>query len=121
MVWIVTQTIAFVIVVSFQCMPVDSYWNTTIPRKCLDSQAFVYSAAGVSIFEDFWIMFLPVWELKALKLDLRKKFTLGFMFALGSLWVHLSLPMFNLLILSPQCLYHQHDSTEVHRFIWNFH
>lgn len=121
MVWIVAQTIAFVIVVSFQCMPVDSYWNTTIPRKCLDSQAFVYSAAGVSIFEDFWIMFLPVWELKALKLDLRKKITLGFMFALGSLWVHLSPPMFNLLILSPQCLYHQHDSTEVHRFIWNFH
>jgi hypothetical protein len=88
--WVVAQTIAFVVVISFQCTPVDSYWNTTIPGKCIDSRAFVYSAAGVSIFEDLLIMFLPVWELKALKLDLRKKFALGFMFALGSLWVHLS-------------------------------
>jgi hypothetical protein len=83
--WIVSQTISFVLVVSFQCTPVDSYWDVTIPGKCINSQAFVYAAAGVSIFEDFFIMFLPVWELKALKLDLRKKTALGFMFALGSL------------------------------------
>jgi hypothetical protein len=83
--WIVSQTIAFVLVVSFQCTPVDSYWDVTITGKCINSQSFVYAAAGVSIFEDFFIMFLPVWELKALKLDLRKKTALGFMFALGSL------------------------------------
>jgi hypothetical protein len=85
MVWIVSQTIAFVLVVSLQCTPVDSYWDVRISGKCINSQAFVYAAAGVSIFEDFFIMFLPVWELKALKLDLRKKTALGFMFALGSL------------------------------------
>jgi Fungal rhodopsin domain len=82
---IIAQTIAFALVVSFQCTPVDSYWDTTIPGHCIHSQAFVYSAAGVNILEDLVIMFLPVMELKALKLDLRKKFALGFMFALGSL------------------------------------
>jgi hypothetical protein len=82
---IVAQTISFVVVVSFQCTPVDSYWDVTVPGKCINSQAFVYSAAGVSIFEDFVIMFLPLWELKGLKLDMRKKFALGFIFALGSL------------------------------------
>ncbi|PMD33685.1 hypothetical protein L207DRAFT_589244 [Hyaloscypha variabilis F] len=78
------QTIAFALVIAFQCTPVDSYWDTTIPGKCIHSQAFVYSAAGINILEDLIIMFLPVMELRALKLDLRKKFALGFMFALGS-------------------------------------
>ncbi|KFY91841.1 hypothetical protein V500_04440, partial [Pseudogymnoascus sp. VKM F-4518 (FW-2643)] len=46
--------------------------------------AFVYAAAGFSIFEDFIIMMLPVWELKDLSLNLRKKIALIFLFALGS-------------------------------------
>jgi hypothetical protein len=45
----------------------------------------VYAAAGLSILEDLVIMLLPVMELKALKLDLKKKLALAFMFALGSL------------------------------------
>ena len=82
---ILGQTAAFFFVVCFQCTPVVSYWNTTIPGKCIHSQAFVYAAAGINIMEDLIIMFLPVMELRALKLDLKKKFALGFMFALGSL------------------------------------
>jgi hypothetical protein len=85
MAFIIVQTIALVFVVSFQCTPVDSYWDITIPGKCIHSQAFVYAAAGLSILEDLVIMLLPVMELKALKLDLKKKLALAFMFALGSL------------------------------------
>jgi hypothetical protein len=83
--WMMCQTVAFVIVVSFQCTPIKSVWDITVQGKCINSQAFVYSAAAFSIFEDFVIMLLPIWELKALKLDLRKRVALGFMFALGSL------------------------------------
>jgi hypothetical protein len=82
---IVIQTIAFVIVVSFQCNPVNSYWDAKVRGKCINSLGFVYSAAGVSIFDDIFIMLLPILELKALKLNLRKKFALGLIFALGSL------------------------------------
>lgn len=53
--------------------------------KCINSQAFVYSAAAFGIVEDIVIMLLPVWELRALRLDLRKRVALGFMFASGSL------------------------------------
>ncbi|KAH8746684.1 hypothetical protein F5882DRAFT_446278, partial [Hyaloscypha sp. PMI_1271] len=84
MAFIIVQTIALALVVSFQCTPVDSYWDITIPGKCIHSQAFVYAAAGLSILEDLVIMLLPVMELKALKLDLKKKLALAFMFALGS-------------------------------------
>lgn len=85
MAWLLVQTIAFAFVVLFQCTPVGSYWDITIPGKCIHSQAFVYAAAGLTILEDLIIMFLPVMELKALKLDLKKKSALAFMFALGSL------------------------------------
>jgi hypothetical protein len=83
--WVICHTIAYGISVVFQCTPVEYVWDLSVGGKCIDSQAFVYSGAAFSILEDFVIIILPVWELRALKLDLRKRVTLGFMFALGSL------------------------------------
>ncbi|KFY03620.1 hypothetical protein O988_01359 [Pseudogymnoascus sp. VKM F-3808] len=82
--WMIGHTIAFVMVVVFQCVPVRAVWDHSIQGKCTNSQAFVYSAAGASIFEDFVIMLLPIWELKDLSLNSRKKLALIFLFALGS-------------------------------------
>ncbi|OBT82508.1 hypothetical protein VE02_09759 [Pseudogymnoascus sp. 03VT05] len=82
--WMICHTLAFGMVVSFQCIPVESVWDLTVHGRCTNSQAFVYAAAGFSIFEDFIIMILPVWELKDLSLNLRKKIALMFLFALGS-------------------------------------
>ncbi|OBT70183.1 hypothetical protein VE03_00311 [Pseudogymnoascus sp. 23342-1-I1] len=82
--WMVGHTLAFVMVVSFQCVPVKAVWDHSIHGTCTNSQAFVYSAAGFSIFEDFVIMLLPIWELKDLSLNTKKKFALMFLFALGS-------------------------------------
>lgn len=81
----VCRTVAFVAVVIFQCIPVQASWDLTVPGKCADSQAYVYVAAGISIFEDIVVMLLPVWELKNLTLSVKKRFVLVFMFALGSL------------------------------------
>ena len=120
MAFVVGQTVAFTFVIAFQCSPVISYWDTTRSGTCINSQAFVYSAAGISIFEDIVIMFLPVMELKALKLDLRKKFALGFMFALGSLCVSAQkVSLVTGSLTQIQCEYHQHDSTQVHHRIWH--
>ncbi|OBT93162.1 hypothetical protein VE01_09232 [Pseudogymnoascus verrucosus] len=73
-------TIVFVIlyIISFSISVI------TACKRCTNSQAFVYAAAGFSIFEDFIIMMLPVWELKDLNLNLRKKIALIFLFALRS-------------------------------------
>ncbi|KFY05161.1 hypothetical protein O988_00212 [Pseudogymnoascus sp. VKM F-3808] len=82
--WMICQILAFGMVVSFQCIPVKSVWDLTVHGRCTNSVAFVYAGAGFSIFEDFIIMILPVWELKDLGLNLRKKIALIFLFALGS-------------------------------------
>ncbi|OBT52452.1 hypothetical protein VE04_06915 [Pseudogymnoascus sp. 24MN13] len=82
--WMICHTLAFGMAVSFQCVPVESVWDLTVHGRCNNYQAFVYAASGFSIFEDFIIMMLPVWELKDLSLDLRKKIALMFLLALGS-------------------------------------
>ncbi|ELR04908.1 hypothetical protein VC83_02790 [Pseudogymnoascus destructans] len=82
--WMICHTLAFGLAVTLQCVPVESVWDHSIKGKCTNSQAFVYAAAGFSIFEDFVIMLLPIWELKGLRLSTKKKFALMFLFALGS-------------------------------------
>jgi hypothetical protein len=91
-----------------------------VAGKCINPQAYVYAAAGLSIAEDIVIMLLPIWELSALKLDLRKRFALGFMFALGSLYVSQLRPPY-LIANVTQRLYHQHDPTQIHRILRQFH
>lgn len=83
--WMVAHTIAFVFVVAFQCLPVRSVWDHSIRGTCTNMPATVYAGAAFSIFEDFIIMLLPIWELKDLSLNSRKKLALMFLFALGSL------------------------------------
>ncbi|KFZ02212.1 hypothetical protein V500_00365 [Pseudogymnoascus sp. VKM F-4518 (FW-2643)] len=84
LVWMAARTIIFVCVIVFQCIPVAVSWDQSVVGKCADQQAFVYAGAAVSIFEDIVIMFLPVYELNALTLSLKKRLVLVFMFALGS-------------------------------------
>ncbi|KAK0105449.1 hypothetical protein ONS95_004184 [Cadophora gregata] len=84
MVFMVCHGTAFFFVVAFQCIPVRSIWDRGIAGQCVNSQALIYAGAGFSIFEDFAIMLLPIFELKGLNLSRRKRIALGFMFALGS-------------------------------------
>ncbi|KAG4441856.1 hypothetical protein IFR05_002657 [Cadophora sp. M221] len=84
MVFMVCHGTGFFFVVAFQCLPVRSIWDRQIVGECVNPQALIYAGAGFSIFEDFAIMLLPIFELKGLNLSRRKRIALGFMFALGS-------------------------------------
>jgi hypothetical protein len=83
--WQVAHTIAFLGVVIFPCIPVESIWDLLVPKtRCINVNLMTYWGAGLSIFEDFVIMLLPVYELWGLKLGTRKKVGLGLMFILAS-------------------------------------
>lgn len=73
------------LVPAFECLPVRSVWDKTIPSKCLNLPAVIYIGASSSIIFDFIIIGLPIPELKTLNLSLKKKITIGFMFSVGSL------------------------------------
>jgi hypothetical protein len=83
--------IAFLIAVSFQCVPVESIWDFSIPGRCISADSIIYAGAGLSIAEDIVIILLPVPSLKSLKLSLKKRLALIFMFAVGFLYFLLSL------------------------------
>lgn len=78
--------IGFLFAIIFQCVPISSNW-TLEKGRCLDLSTVALTGAIFSIVEDFTIMLLPVWELRKLSFDMRKKAALAFMFAVGSLSV----------------------------------
>ncbi|KIN00010.1 hypothetical protein OIDMADRAFT_181260 [Oidiodendron maius Zn] len=82
--WMVCQTVAFFFAVTFQCMPVSSIWNPTPNRKCINTTAVIYAGAVCSIFEDVFIIILPIRELLALNMSPRQRLGVIFMFAIGS-------------------------------------
>lgn len=85
MVCMLSQSAGYIVSVALYCIPVRSIWDTSIPGKCLNSVALVYSGAAFSILDDLIIMTLPISELKSLNLNLRKRVELVAMFGLGSL------------------------------------
>ena len=79
------HTVAFILVIMFQCIPIDAVFDVSIPGKCLNLEATTYAGACVSIFEDVVIILLPLFVLRDLNLNLKKKVGLGMVFSLGSL------------------------------------
>ncbi|KAK2046231.1 integral membrane protein [Colletotrichum somersetense] len=76
--------LAFVLATAFQCAPTSSMWDTDNPdRKCLNVGAIWYSGAGISLVEELAILCLPVPELVKLRINMRHKMALSFMFSLG--------------------------------------
>lgn len=83
--WISCRAFAYFIAVTLQCIPVSTIWTLKDSGKCVSSTALVFSGAAFSITEDILIILLPIPELKTLKVTVRKRISLIFMFALGSL------------------------------------
>ena len=81
------QCIEEVLVVVFQCSPVDKAWNSATPGKCLSLLGFFYVSFGIKLGIDLAIFFLPIPVLWHLKLPRGKKFGISVMFLLGLLWV----------------------------------
>jgi hypothetical protein len=82
---IILHGLVFVMVVSFQCLPIHAFWDRWVDGKCLDAQAFTYAGASFSIAEDFFILLLPLPCLKSLNVKMGQKIGLVVMFSVGSL------------------------------------
>ena len=94
MVVTVLMAISFTITMTFQCTPINSFWdrfNEDIPLSaqaswtCINLPVYGYTGAALQLVLDLWLMALPMPELLRLSLPLRKKLVVCFMFAVGSL------------------------------------
>jgi hypothetical protein len=82
--------IAFVFAAVFQCTPISYYWDQwwgNVQGKCVDINALGWSNAAVSIALDFWMLGIPLSQLRHLNLHWKKKIGVALMFFVGTLWV----------------------------------
>lgn len=80
-----THGLVFFIMIVFQCLPISSIWDKTITGKCLPvNVAIGFTGAGLSIIEDFIILFLPIRQLWKLQMSSRKRLGLVLLLSVGS-------------------------------------
>ncbi|KAK0748469.1 hypothetical protein B0T21DRAFT_278893 [Apiosordaria backusii] len=71
----------------FQCAPIEDWykWDGTGEGKCLNKDAIQWSCAIISIVLDVWMIGIPLWNMRVVKLHWKKKLGVGAMFAVGLL------------------------------------
>ncbi|KAK1981120.1 hypothetical protein LZ30DRAFT_658100 [Colletotrichum cereale] len=81
---LVVQHFLFFFMVLFQCTPIQSIWDRSIPGSCLNITAIGYAGAALTITYDFILIVLPLPQLLKLNISMRKKLVPIFLLTLGS-------------------------------------
>lgn len=69
-----------------QCLPIEGYWDPTIPIQCfIDVVKLYYGAVGSNLCLDVLILSLPVLYLRKLGLSWRRKLGVMILFLAGIL------------------------------------
>ncbi|KAK4124112.1 hypothetical protein N657DRAFT_689720 [Parathielavia appendiculata] len=79
--------IFFIFLAIFQCTPISFFWDKWDREhegKCLDSNAIAWANAALSIALDFWMLAIPLAQLKTLNLHWKKKIGVALMFCVGT-------------------------------------
>lgn len=82
--------ISFVIAGIFQCKPISYFWHIWDGEhqgRCLNQNAIGWSNAAISIALDFWMLAIPLHQIRHLNLNWKRKVAVGSMFLIGSLYV----------------------------------
>lgn len=80
--------VIFVLVSAFQCRPISYYWTRWTGETdgaCMDVNAIAWANAGISIAIDFWMLALPLSQIRSLNLHWKKKVGVAMMFCVGAL------------------------------------
>lgn len=78
----------FVFLTIFQCQPVSFYWTKWDGEhegKCLGINGIAWANAAVSIALDFWMLAIPLFQLRKLQMHWKKKLGVALMFVVGAL------------------------------------
>lgn len=84
----VTWGVLYFFVAVFQCAPVShfwTHWDGEHKGKCLNSNAIAWSNAIISIVLDFWMLGIPLAQIRSINLNWKKKVGVVLMFMVGTL------------------------------------
>ncbi|GAB1313475.1 hypothetical protein MFIFM68171_03685 [Madurella fahalii] len=70
----------------FQCWPIEYWWvwDGSPGGKCMSKDGVQWSSAIISIVLDVWMMAIPLWNVRKLKLHWKKKIGVTAMFLVGA-------------------------------------
>ncbi|KAL0935071.1 uncharacterized protein CTRU02_209662 [Colletotrichum truncatum] len=95
-----------VVIMSFAfCIPIQGFWDHTIPAKCLSQEILYYVFGACSIITDIIIFVLPLPALLKLQLPQSQKLYLLGIFSLGFFIVAISVFRLSFLKLKPDFTY----------------
>ncbi|EXF74152.1 hypothetical protein CFIO01_08783 [Colletotrichum fioriniae PJ7] len=95
-----------VVIISFiWCIPLEGFWDRSVPAKCLPQQVLFYLFGACSIVTDILIFLLPLPALIQLKLPRTQKLYLLGIFSLGFLIVGISVLRLQFLKIDPDFTY----------------
>ncbi|KAK1978110.1 hypothetical protein LZ30DRAFT_227984 [Colletotrichum cereale] len=78
--------VAIFLVVVFQTIPINAYWDAAIPKqRSIDGPLFYITSAIVTIVTDFFVLALPFWVFLGLKMRVAAKIGLIMIFLGGGL------------------------------------
>lgn len=80
--------LAYIFLGIFQCTPISHFWTKwdgTHTGHCININILGWSNAAISIATDIWMLVVPLWQLRSLQLDWRRKIGVGMMFVVGTL------------------------------------
>lgn len=86
-IFVVAWGLAFVLAALFQCQPIRyfwEHWDGLHEGHCVNINAITNTHAAISIALDVWILAIPLWQLKNLKMHWKKKVGVGLMFCVGT-------------------------------------
>ncbi|KAM5353685.1 hypothetical protein ACJ41O_000335 [Fusarium nematophilum] len=76
-------TVMLCFLLTFVCIPVAKFWDSTLPGRCLSSLTIWYIIAGFNLATDFAIFGLPLQVIRSLRLPRSQKMVLFVAFGLG--------------------------------------
>lgn len=80
--------LVFVFVTIFQCQPIEYSWIKWDGKhrgRCINLNVLAWSNSAISITLDLWMLAVPMWQLKVLKMGWRRKVGVAIMFCVGTL------------------------------------
>jgi hypothetical protein len=87
-VFIAVWAVVAVLVNTFQCIPVQYYYDKTLKGHCMKGQVKFFQAMGsIALVEDLVILSLPIPIVWRLQMIFRQKIAVTLVFSLGALYV----------------------------------
>lgn len=95
------------------CLPVESFWDKSVPGRCIPTAFLWFFNGGLNIATDLVILGLPVPVLSHLRLPKRQKIGVMLIFLTGSLYVRTNSKTLDDTNCGIQRLRHQHGAPQL--------